>query len=74
MTFGHIVVRTPSWGPQTFHGSARTAHELQREDAARCGLEPLTPEEFLAAVEEGRPLGLQGRGVRVEYRVERLYP
>lgn len=74
MTLGHIVVRTPSWGPQTFHRSAVTAHALQLDDAARCGIEPLTPEDFLAAIEEGRPLGLQGSGARVTYRVEPLGP
>jgi hypothetical protein len=67
-----VIVRTPSWDPQTFHLGPLSAWELQRGDAIRCGCTPLTLSELVAPLEEGRGFRLEGRGCWVTYRVESL--
>jgi hypothetical protein len=67
-----IIVRTPSWGPQTFHRGPSAMLALQRDDADGCGCTPLTLTELVAMVEEGRTFAFEGRGRAVSYRVEPL--
>lgn len=67
-----IIVRTPSWAPQTYHLGPVSAHALQREDAVRCGCTPLTLAELVHPLEEGVTFTLEGRGFSVSYRVEPL--
>ena len=67
-----IIVRTPSWGPQTFHLGPLSVHGLHLDDARRLGREPLTLAELVRALEEGRILAVGGAVTGVTYRVEAL--
>ena len=69
---GSIIVRTPSWGPQTFHLGPLSVHELHLDDARRLGREALTLAELFRALAEGRMLAIGGAVTGVTYRVELL--
>lgn len=51
-----VIVRTPSWGPTTYHLSHASLVPRHREDATRLGVPPLPDQRLLETLEEGGPV------------------
>lgn len=72
-----IVVRTPSWGVQTYHASLMTLLQLWMPiDCRFIGQEPLDLQSSIELLEQGPSSGLSvGEGaLNVTYQLRRLEP
>lgn len=69
-----VIVRTPSWGPATYHLSHVSLLPWHRGDADQLGLQPMPDARIVEALEEGNAVSLAvaDRG-SVSYRLETLH-
>ena len=69
----HIIVRTPSWGAETYHANVLTLVELWMPiDCKFIGVEPMSSQTMIEQLEEGDTVCVGEYALKVTYSLRRL--